>query len=230
MFPSSIKKLIGELSKLPEIGPRAATRLVLHLLNRDQSELDNLSSVIKTLKSETRLCQRCFNLTEKDQNFCPICQDLKRDRQTVCLVENVLNIIPLEKTGHYRGLYHVLGGLISPGNGAGPEKLKIRELVERIKKNQLKKDDVILSEAKNPKQRPKDSSSRSGGAQNDTGIREVIFALSPTTEGDTTTLYIERLLRPFKIKTSRLGRGLSVGSDLEYIDENTLTNALLSRK
>ncbi|OIO50152.1 MAG: recombination protein RecR [Candidatus Portnoybacteria bacterium CG_4_8_14_3_um_filter_44_15] len=199
MFPSSIKKLISELSKLPEIGPRAATRLVLHLLNRDQSELDNLSSVIKTLKSETQLCQQCFNLTEKDQNFCPICQDLKRDRQTVCLVENVLNIIPLEKTGYYHGLYHVLGGLISPGNGAGPEKLKIKELIERLK----------VAEPK---------------------IAEVIFALSPTTEGDTTTLYIERLLRPFKIKTSRLGRGLSVGSDLEYIDENTLTNALLSRK
>jgi len=199
MFPSSIKKLISELSKLPEIGPRAATRLVLHLLNRDQSELDNLSSVIKTLKSKTQLCQQCFNLTEKDQNFCPICQDLKRDRQTVCLVENVLNIIPLEKTGYYHGLYHVLGGLISPGNGAGPEKLKIKELIERLK----------VAEPK---------------------IAEVIFALSPTTEGDTTTLYIERLLRPFKIKTSRLGRGLSVGSDLEYIDENTLTNALLSRK
>jgi len=199
MFPSSIKKLISELSKLPEIGPRAATRLVLHLLNRDQSELDNLSSVIKTLKSETQLCQQCFNLTEKDQNFCPICQDLKRDRQTVCLVENVLNIIPLEKTGYYHGLYHVLGGLISPGNGARPEKLKIKELIERLK----------VAEPK---------------------IAEVIFALSPTTEGDTTTLYIERLLRPFKIKTSRLGRGLSVGSDLEYIDENTLTNALLSRK
>ncbi|MBU1136912.1 recombination mediator RecR [Patescibacteria group bacterium] len=199
MFPKSIKKLISELSKLPEIGPRAATRLVLHLLNRDQSELDDLSSAIKTLKRETRLCRQCFNLADKDNDFCLICQDKKRDNSVICIVETALNISPIEKTRHYHGLYHILGGLISPGNGFGPEKLKIKELLGRLKI------------AQSP-------------------IVEVIFALSPTTEGDTTTLYIERLLKPLKIKTSRLARGLSIGSDLEYIDENTLTNALLGRK
>ena len=199
MFPNSIKKLISELSKLPEIGPRAATRLVLHLLNRDQSELDNLSSAIKTLHSETHLCRQCFNLADKDNLLCSVCQDKKRDRSTICVVETALNISPLEKTRRYQGLYHVLGGLISPGNGLGPEKLKVKELIGRVKTAQPP-------------------------------VAEVIFALSPTTEGDTTTLYLERLVQPLKIKTSRLARGLSVGSDLEYIDENTLTNALLGRK
>ena len=199
MFPESVQKLINELSKLPEIGPRAATRLVFHLLGQNQLELDNLSSSIKTLKNEINLCPQCFNLIEKSKQLCPICLDSKRDKLTLCLVENLLNIIPIEKTKQYYGLYHVLGGLISPGNDIGPEKLKIDQLISRIKKAQPE-------------------------------IKEIIFALSPTTEGDTTTLYIERFLQPLKIKTSRLARGLSTGSDLEYIDENTLTSAFIGRK
>ncbi len=199
MFPKSLQNLINQLSKLPEIGPKAATRMAFYLLSQDQSELNNLSLAVKELKSQINLCPQCFNLTEKDKEFCPICLDGKRDKSTLCLVENLLNIIPIEKTRQYHGLYHVLGGLISPGNGFGPEKLKINQLVNRIKKN-------------NPT------------------IKEVIFALSPTTEGDTTTLYIERFLQPLGIKTSRLARGLSIGSDLEYIDENTLSSAFLGRK
>lgn len=199
MFPEPIQKLIDQLSKLPDLGPRAASRLVFYLINQEQKDLDDLSSLIKNLKIKIHLCSQCFNVTSKDNQLCSICQEPKRDKETICLVENVLNIIPLEKTKQYHGLYHVLGGLISPTNGIGPENLKIKELTARIKNSQPT-------------------------------VKEVIFALSPTTEGDTTLLYIERLLKPLNIKTTRLGRGLSMGSDLEYIDENTLTNALLGRK
>lgn len=201
MFPQSIQDLIDQLSELPDMGPRAASRLVFYLINQEQKDLDDLSSLIKDLKTKIHLCSQCFNITSKDNQLCSICQEPKRDKETICLVENVLNIIPLEKTKQYHGLYHVLGGLISPTDGIGPKNLKIKELTARIKNSQPT-------------------------------IKEVIFALSPTTEGDTTALYIERLLKEEKIgiKISRLGRGLSTGSDLEYIDENTLTSALLGRK
>jgi recombination protein RecR len=193
MFPKSIQNLINQLSKLPEIGPRAATRLVFHLINQDQKELNELASSIKDLKGKINLCQNCFNITTG--SLCAICSDKKRDDSTICVVETILNIPIIEKTKQYQGVYHVLGGLISPGNGVGPEKLKIKQLVQKAKNS-----------------------------------KEIIFALSPTTEGDTTTLYIQKLLEPLKIKTSRLARGLSTGSDLEYIDENTLTSAFLGRR
>lgn len=199
MFPPSLQNLINQLSKLPEIGPRAATRLAFYLINQDQKELDELSALIKNLKAKIGLCSQCFNLAEADSSLCPICQDPKRDKTIICLVEDILDIIPLEKTKQYQGLYHVLGGLISPSNGIGPEQLRIKELLERIKNNQP-------------------------------SIKEIILALNPTTEGDTTALYLERLLKPFNIKITRLGRGLSTGSDLEYADENTLRSALLGRR
>lgn len=199
MLPEPIQNLITQLSKLPDIGPRAATRLVFYFLNQEQKNLDQLADSIKDLKGKIHLCSQCFNITGQNNKLCSVCQNIKRDQQTICLVENVLNIIPIEKTRQYQGLYHVLGGLISPSNGIGPENLKIKQLIEKIKKSQP-------------------------------ALKEIIFALSPTTEGDTTALYIENLLKPFDIKKTRLGRGLSIGSDLEYIDENTLTNAFLGRK
>lgn len=195
MFPRALQEIINQLSKLPDIGPRAASRLVFYLLNQEQPVIDELAQSLKNIKSEVNFCQQCFNLTDKDSSLCPICRDKKRDQQTICLVENVLTIPVMERTKQYNGLYHVLGGLISPTNNQGPEKLRIKELVARAKQS-----------------------------------REIIFALSPTTEGDTTTLYIERLLKPLNIKISRLGRGLSTGSDLEYIDENTLSSALRGRR
>ncbi len=195
MFPKTIQDLINQLSKLPDTGPRAATRLVFHLINQDQKELNDLADSIKELKSKIKLCPNCFNLTT--DKLCLICSDPKRDKNTICVVETILNIPPIEKIKQYNGFYHVLGGLISPGNSTGPDNLKIKELINRIKNN---------------------------------SIKEVIFALSPTTEGDTTTLYIEKQLQPLEIKTSRLARGLSIGSDLEYIDENTLTSAFRDRK
>lgn len=197
MLPQSIQNLVNQLSKLPDIGPRAATRLVFFLLNQDQTQIDDLASAIKEIKSQVQLCPQCFNITSNGNKLCSICSDPKRTTETICLVENILNIIPFERTKQYNGLYHILGGLISPSDGIGPDNLQIKELTQRIQKNKVK---------------------------------EVIFALSPTTEGDTTAFYIERLLKPLNIKTTRLARGLSVGSDLNYIDENTLTSALLGRR
>lgn len=195
MFPQSIQDLINQLSKLPDIGPRAATRLVFYLINQNQDELNNLSNSIKELKTKIKLCPNCFNLT--NDNLCLICSDEKRDKSAICVVETILNVPVIEKTKQYNGIYHILGGLISPGNNTGPNNLKIQELINRVKNN---------------------------------SIKEVIFALSPTTEGDTTILYIEKLLSPLKIKTSRLARGLSAGSDLEYADENTLSSAFRNRR
>lgn len=199
MFPQPIQDLINQLSQLPDIGPRAATRLVFYLISQNQQDLNQLSESIKDIKIKIHLCSHCFNITGKDSQLCHICRDKNRNQETICLVESILNIPPLEKTKQYQGVYHVLGGLISPPDGIGPENLKIKELVERIKKSQPP-------------------------------IKEVIFAFSPTTEGDTTALYIERLIEPLGIKKSRLARGLSTGSDLEYIDENTLRSALLGRR
>ncbi|MFC1700621.1 recombination mediator RecR [Patescibacteria group bacterium] len=199
MLPKHIQDLINQLSKLPDIGPRAATRLSFFLINQDQTELDRLSSLIENLKKEIQLCPRCFNISSNGEQFCSICQDQKRNQEIVCLIENILNILPIERTKQYNGVYHVLGGLISPSNKIGPDNLQINSLIQRIKNSQPT-------------------------------IKEIIFALSPTTEGDTTTFFIERMLKPLNIKITRLARGLSIGSDLNYTDENTLTNAILGRK
>lgn len=208
-FPSIIQDLIIQLSKLPEIGPKAAFRLVFYLINQPQKELDELSTLIKNLKTSLRLCSQCFNLAGVRNQLCHICEDKKRDKTTVCLIEDILDIIPIEKTKQYNGLYHVLGGLISPANGLGPDQLKIKELVARIHH---------------------EDGARGHHEPRPRGVKEVILALNPTTEGDTTALYLERILKPLNIKITRLGRGLSVGTDLEYADENTLTSALLGRK
>ena len=199
MFPEHIQKIVKQLSKLPDIGPRAATRLAFYLVNQNQEELDELSLSIKNLKTNVCLCPQCFNIASKENNLCSVCKDNQRDKSIICVVETILNIPPIEKTKQFQGTYHVLGGLISPGNGMGPDNLKINELTQRIKNS-------------NPL------------------IKEIIFALSPSTEGDTTFLYIERILKPLGIKISRLARGLSFGSDLEYIDENTLSSAFRGRK
>ena len=132
MLPSSLKNLITQLSKLPEIGPKAATRLSLFLLNQPDAYLKNLAQAIEELKPKTKVCPNCFNLTSN--TLCSICADPKRDKNIICLVEDILDIIPLEQTKQYNGLYHVLGGLISPTEGLTPEKLKIKELISRIKK------------------------------------------------------------------------------------------------
>ena len=197
-YPSSIQNLINEFSKLPGIGPRTAVRFVFYLLRKPQSELDAFGSAILDLKKEIGVCSRCFNITESGESkLCSICQNPQRDQKTICVVEEALNIPAFEKTRQFNGLYHILGGVIRPHKGIGPEQLKIRELVERIKNN---------------------------------GISEIIIATNPTTEGETTALYLVRTLKPLKIKITRLARGLPTGGDLEYTDETTLGSALAGRR
>ena len=213
MLPASIKNLIDHFSKLPGIGQRAATRLVFYLLNQPSHELENFAGALKNLKSQTKTCQNCFNLSSGI--LCSICADKKRNPKIICVVEDILDIIPFERTGQFTGLYHVLGGLITPTEGLTPDKLRIKELLARVKKYT----------ACHP-ERSEGSPAHAGS----TAEAEVILAFNPTVEGDATALYLERILKPLGARVTRLARGLSAGGDLEYTDEATLINALKNRK
>ncbi len=199
MLPPSLKNLIDHISKLPGLGQRSATRLAFYLLSRPAEELTSLAQAIKDLPQKIKHCPRCFNLTN-DSSLCAICANKNRQQNLICVVEDIMDIIPIERTRHFAGVYHVLGGLISPVEGLTPDKLRIKELIGRIKQ--------FLAQKIQP---------------------EIILALNPTTEGDTTGLYLEKLLKPSGSKITKLNRGLSTGSDLEYADETTLINALKYR-
>lgn len=195
LLPQSVKDLIHEFSLLPGIGPKTAARLVFYLLKQPQEESERFGEILKNLKQQIKLCPTCFTLIQN--NFCPFCNNVNRNPKIICIVEEPLDIIALEKTKEYNGLYHVLHGVISPMDGIGPENLKIPELVCRIKKNKP---------------------------------QEIIIATNPSMEGEATAMYLKRVLKDFKIKLTRLGRGLSTGAELEYADEITLINALQGRK
>lgn len=199
MLPPSLKTLIDHLSKLPGLGQRSATRLAFYLLSRPTEELTSLAQAIKDLPQKIKHCPRCFNLTT-DSSLCAICANKSRQQNLICVVEDIMDIIPIERTRQFGGVYHVLGGLISPVEGLTPDKLRVKELVTRIKQ--------MLAQKIQP---------------------EIILALNPTTEGDTTGLYLEKLLKPSGARITKLNRGLSTGSDLEYADETTLINALKFR-
>ena len=188
------------LQKLPGVGPRQAARFVLALLEKDDSELKELGQAISTLKKDIRLCKECFNIAEA--NPCHICSDSKRDRAKLLVLEKVTDLDSIEKTGLYKGLYHVLGGAINPLDGVTPESLRFKELNKRIDAVQKVYDSV-----------------------------ELIIATNPNTSGETTALYIKDLLKNKSgLNITRLGRGLASGSNLEYADEITLRNALEYRK
>lgn len=194
-YPRPLQNLIDEFSKLPGIGPRTAARFAFNLLRRSDEELKLLSDAIMKLKKDTMICRQCFNISEKE--LCEFCSSSKRDKSMICVIEEAMNIPAIEKTRQYNGLYHVLGGVIRPHEGIGPDDLKIKELISRIKNN---------------------------------GIKEIIIATNPNTEGETTALYLSKILSKSNIKITRLARGLSTGSDLEYADEITISNALSGRK
>ncbi len=193
------QKLTELFSKLPGIGPRQAARLVLAMFDWPHNELEELSRAITDLKNGPLLCQQCFNFADNEK--CQICVNTKRDQTRIAVVEKVTDLQSMEKTGAYKGVYHVLGGAINPPNGVLPEKLKITELAARIAKLKKLTPDI-----------------------------EVILATNPTTHGETTALYLEEELAPHKIKITRLARGLAAGSRLEYADEITLANALKHRQ
>ncbi|MBD5337007.1 MAG: recombination protein RecR [Bacteroides sp.] len=185
---------VSELAKLPGIGRKTALRLALHLLRQDPGEALALGNAVIELRKNVCYCKECHNISESE--ICGICSDHRRDRKTVCVVESVKDVITIESTHEHHGLYHVLGGVISPIEGISPSDLEIDSLVERVERGE---------------------------------IEEVILALSPTIEGDTTNFYIFRKLAPTGVKLSVLARGISIGSDLEYTDELTLGRSILNR-
>lgn len=195
-YPSVVlEKAVGEFSRLPGIGRKTALRLVLHLLSRPDDEVSGFGRVFTTLKQDIHYCSICHNISDTD--VCQICANPKRDSQTVCVVENVQDVIAVESTMQFTGLYHVLGGVISPMDGIGPHDLQISSLVERVQEGHIK---------------------------------EVILALSPTMEGDTTNFFISRKLRPLGVKLSVIARGVAVGNNLEYADEVSLGRSIVDRK
>ena len=195
-YPSQLlEKAVGEFAKLPGIGRKTALRLVLHLLRQDTDDVDQLADALMRVKHEVVYCHTCHNISDSDT--CPICSDPRRDRSTVCVVENIRDVMAIENTQQYHGLYHVLGGVISPMDGIGPSDLEIDSLVSRVAAGE---------------------------------VREVILALSPTMEGDTTNFYIFRKLASHAdVKITMIARGISVGNELEYTDEVTLGRSILNR-
>ncbi|HSM56026.1 MAG TPA: recombination mediator RecR [Candidatus Sulfomarinibacteraceae bacterium] len=196
VLPRPVQRLIDEFARLPGIGPKSAARLTFFLLRAANEQAVDLATALQDLKEKTTLCSICFNITEQDP--CSICASEERDRSFLCVVEEPLDVVALERSRAYKGLYHVLHGAISPVEGIGPEDLKIEELMQRLERDEFE---------------------------------EIIIAANATLEGDATTLYLQRRLSEFEgLRLTRLARGLSVGGDLEYTDEITLTRALEGRQ
>jgi recombination protein RecR len=202
-YAPPVQRLVTELSKLPGIGTRTAQRLAFHLLRASREDATALAEAITEVKDKIGLCDVCFNLT--DEQRCRICQDPRRDHEQVCVVEEPSDVIPIERTHEYHGVYHVLGGALSPIDGVDPEDLKIAELMARV---------------------------ADPGASGAGTVREVVLATNPTTTGEATALHIAEQLRERapEVKVTRLASGLPVGADLEYADEITLGKALAGRR
>ncbi len=197
LIPEPVQKMIDALSRLPGIGPKTASRLTFYLL-RGSDELPNsLAEALLALKANTAYCQQCFNITTADRTLCEVCAHPQRKHNVLCVVEEPLDVLALERTGGYDGLYHVLHGALSPIEGIGPDDLKLRELVQRVQLG---------------------------------GVEEIIIATNPRMEGDATAMYIQQQLEPTGVHITRLARGLPVGGDLEYADQNTLLRALAGRQ
>lgn len=204
--PKSVASLIEAFEQLPGIGPKTAARLTYYLLHAPDSLSEKLSESLFDIKKKTKVCSICQNITETDP--CEICEDANRDRSIICVVEDPLDVWAIEKSGSFNGLYHVLHGVIAPLDNIGPEELKIRELLERLK----------LDHSDNPIRgsTPK--------------VTELVLATNPSMEGEATAMYIQRLLKPLKIKITRIARGIPIGAELEYADEVTIRRAFEGRK
>jgi len=189
-----LENAVAEMSQLPGIGKRTALRLVLHLLRQPESQTIQLVSALQDVRSQIKHCQNCHNIS--DTEICEICIQSNRDKSLVCVVEDIRDVMAIESTAQYRGLYHVLGGKISPLDGIGPHNLTIKSLVDKVKEGTIK---------------------------------EIIFALSSTMEGDTTNFYIYKQIEDYNIQTSTIARGIAVGDELEYADEITLGRSIINR-
>lgn len=203
----TVEALVEQFTKLPTIGRKTAHRLVAYILKMPRDEVVDLAKALVAVKDRVKHCNVCYNVT--DDEACGICRSSKRDRSLICVVEEPNDVMALERTNEYNGVYHVLGGVISPLDGIGPEDLKVRELVARLQAPVTETLDEAAPEAQ--------------------AVREVILALNPNVEGDTTAYYLSQLLRPFGVQITRIARGLPIGGDLEYADEATLSRALQGR-
>ncbi len=194
-LPSSLlENAVAEFSKLPGIGKKTALRLVLHLLKQDVNDVQHFSEVIAKMRAEIKFCQRCCNISDGD--ICSICANSMRNQGTICVVETIRDVIAIESTQQYSGTYHVLGGIISPLDGIGPDQLNIESLVTRIRKEETE---------------------------------ELIFALNPNIQGDTTIYYIQKKLQPHSCRITTIARGIAFGGELEYADEMTLARSIANR-
>ncbi|MCQ2058780.1 MAG: recombination mediator RecR [Bacteroidaceae bacterium] len=191
---AALDNAVDAFASLPGIGRKTALRLVLHLLRQPECDVENFGSILSTLKKDIHYCKNCHNISETE--ICSICSDSSRDRTRICIVENIQDVMAIENTMQYNGMYHVLGGIISPIDGIGPADLEIASLLERCKKE---------------------------------SIQEIIFALSPTMEGDTTAFFISRQIGNPDIKMSVIARGIAVGNSLEYADELSLGRSIINR-
>jgi recombination protein RecR len=197
LLPESLQSLITALERLPGIGPKSASRLAFYLLRASDEVARDLAAALTGLKERTAFCPECFNIMEAGRERCEVCESARRDATLICVVEEALDVLALERTGGFQGKYHVLQGVLSPIEGIGPDDLKIRQLVERVRRGEVK---------------------------------EVILATNPSMEGDATALYLRQQLEPLGVRITRLARGLPVGGDLEYADQNTLLRALSARQ
>ena len=194
-YPSQLlERAVTEFSRLPGIGRKTALRLVLWMLRQDNADVERFADAVSRLKQEVKYCHVCHNISDSD--ICPICANPRRDDSTVCVVENIQDVMAIENTQQFLGLYHVLGGIISPMDGIGPSDIEVDSLVERVAEG---------------------------------NVKEVILALSPTMEGDTTNFYLYRKLAPTGVKVSVIARGVAIGNELEYTDEVTLGRSILNR-
>lgn len=194
-FSSSLlENAVAEFARLPGIGKKTALRLVLHLLKQNNNDVTRFSEVISKMRNEIKFCQRCFNVADGD--ICSICSNSLRKQEMICVVENIRDVIAIESTQQYNGIYHVLGGVISPLDGIGPDQLNIESLIHRIEKEKTE---------------------------------ELIFALNPTIQGDTTIYYIQKKIQPQSLRITTIARGIAFGGELEYADEMTLARSLQNR-
>ncbi|HHY10584.1 MAG TPA: recombination protein RecR, partial [Firmicutes bacterium] len=192
-YPKPMARLIEELIRLPGVGPKTAQRLAFFLIDQSPAQIDRFAQAMIEAKKRTKHCSRCFHLTEQDP--CPICSDPKRDQTFICVVEQPRDVIAMEKTRSFNGVYHVLHGAISPLDGIGPDQLKVKELIARVGPD----------------------------------VKEVVLATDPNVEGEATAMFLARHLKPIGVKVTRMAHGMPVGSDLEYVDEVTLSKALEGR-
>ena len=193
-LPPAVLELADKFTRFPGVGRKSALRMAMHVLRSSRDEAQSLANTLLAVKDRVSFCQTCWTLTEQDP--CPICSDSHRDHSLVCVVEDPGDVIAIERTGAWHGIYHVLGGAISPLDGVGPDEIRVNQLIDRIKEG---------------------------------NIREVVVATNPTSEGETTALYIARVCRPLDVRITRIARGVPIGSDIELVDDNTLQQSLEGR-